>query len=98
MAVRWLLVDTLPAALPCQYIVYEPLPLLLTNHRLANHPTLLQHVVRRLQNPLEVRGIALCEGQLLPKSIQPNPPCKHVSRPRDFDQPVESAANGRRQR
>src|SRR4029078_4616608 len=81
-----------------QHVVYEPLPLLLTNHRLANHSILLQQVVRRLQNSLEMRRITLCQWKLFAESIQPNSPCKHVSSPRDFDQPVESATYGRWQR
>jgi hypothetical protein len=36
----------------CQYVVDEPLSLLLTNKRLTNHSSLLEHVVRGLQHSL----------------------------------------------
>ena len=39
---------------PAQHVVNEPLPLLLTNHRLANHSGGLEHVVGRLKNPLQM--------------------------------------------
>ena len=39
---------------PAQHVVNEPLSLLLTNDRLANHSGGLEHVVGRLKNPLQM--------------------------------------------
>jgi hypothetical protein len=53
--------DTLPGrgsseglVFRAQHVVDEPLSLLLTNNRLTNHSGRLEHVVRRLENPLQV--------------------------------------------
>ena len=85
----------LASAVPsCQYVVDEPLSLLLTNERFSNHSSLLEHVVRGLQHALQMRRIALRQRQLLAQAVQPYSPCKHVLSPGDLYEAVESTANG----
>ena len=62
--------SSLTSALPPQHVVDEPLPLLLTNDRFANHSGRFEHLVRRLEDALQVGRISLRQGQLLAQAVK----------------------------
>ena len=72
-----------------KHIIDEPLSLLLTNHGFADHSALLEHIMRRLQNALQMRRISLCERELLANPVQRDPPGQCPTGSRDFDQAIE---------
>ena len=50
--------------------------------------------MRRLQNALQVRRIALCERELLAQPVERDPPGQACPGPRDLDQAVEPPGDG----
>lgn len=83
---------------PSQYIIDEPIPLLLTNDGLADHSGLLQQLVGGLKHTLEMRRIPLVERKLLAKPVERHPPGEHVSGPGQLDEAVKPPGHGRRER
>lgn len=94
MAVSRRVCGALAAAFPGQYIIDEPFPLLLTNDCLADHSALFEHVVRRLENPLEVGRIALGERKLLTQAIEADSPGEHVASSGHFDEAIQTSSHG----
>ena len=78
---------------PAQDVVDVPVPLLLTNQCLTDHPGLLEHLVGRLKHSLQVGWVPLGQGELIAQPVQGNAPCQHPVGPRELEEPVESARN-----
>ena len=58
----------------CQYIVNEPFAPMLLKGNIAGQAFRKQHLMRRLQNALQVRWITLSERQLFGELIKSNSP------------------------
>src|SRR5581483_10546211 len=81
---------------PCgQDVIYEPLAPVLPDCGIAQQPGGDEHLVRRLQHPLQVRRIPLRQGKLLSELSECYPPGEISFLPGDLEEPVEAPRHGR---
>ena len=77
-----------------EYVIDEPVPLVLPNRGAAKHTLRHEHVVGRLEDALEVGGVALGEGKLSGELVEGDAPGEPAVGSGDLEQPVEAARHG----
>ena len=77
-----------------EHVIDEPVALMLPNGRVAKHTLRHEHVVGRLEHPLEVRRVALGKRELLGELVQRDAPGEPPVGTRDLEQPVEASRDG----
>src|SRR3954468_1686916 len=81
-----------------EHIVYVPLALLLTNGRVAQDPMLDEHVVRWLQDALEVGRVSLRQGKLFGELVEADAPGEPAVGASHLEQAIEPAGHRRLER
>ena len=61
---------------------------------ISKHTLRHEHLMRRLEDPLEVRRVALGEGKLLSELIQADTPGEATVGPGNFEEPVQATRDG----
>ena len=67
---------------------------MLPDGSISKHTLRHEHLVRRLEHSLEVRRVALGEGELLSELIQSDAPGQTAVRASNLEKPIQAARDG----
>jgi hypothetical protein len=77
-----------------EHVIDEPITLMLPDGSVAKHALRHEHVVGRLEHPLEVGRIALSQGELFGELVQRDTPGEPSVGSSDLDQPIQAPSDG----
>jgi hypothetical protein len=82
----------------CEHVIHQPFAVYLTQGGTAYQACTEKHLMCRLENTLEVRGISLGEGKLLREVLERDSPGDRSRFARDFQQTIKSPGDWTAQR